>query len=114
MFVARGFNPWKEMFIYIFLARRANEMVSEAIMAELTIVAHITARPDKIELVKAELMKLIDVTRSESGCVQYDLHQDNERPAHFMFFENWDWRTVAETHGRPALVANEGRNGRRD
>jgi quinol monooxygenase YgiN len=55
----------------------------------LTIVAHITANPDSIELVKGELEKLIPITRSEEGCVQYDLHQDLERPAHFLFFEGW-------------------------
>lgn len=64
----------------------------------LTIVAHITARPDKVEFVKAELMKLVDITRCEAGCVQYDLHQDNERPAHFMFFENWDSRELWQRH----------------
>jgi len=75
-------------------------------MSKLTIVAHITARPDKIEFVKSELMKLIDVTRSEAGCVQYDLHQDNEKPAHFMFFENWDSRELWQKHmSAPHLLA---------
>jgi len=52
-------------------------------MAKLTIVAHVTAKADKIDLVKAELEKLIDITRAEEGCLQYDLNQDNENPAHF-------------------------------
>jgi hypothetical protein len=34
-------------------------------MAELTIVASIKARTGKVNLVKAELEKLIDVTRAE-------------------------------------------------
>jgi quinol monooxygenase YgiN len=67
-------------------------------MSKLTIVAHITAKSDKIELVKAELEKLIDVTRAEEGCRQYDLHQDNEDPAHFMFYENWDSRELWQAH----------------
>jgi len=57
-------------------------------MSKLTIVANITAKSDKIEFVKGELEKLIDITRAEEGCLQYDLHQDNEKPAHFMFYEN--------------------------
>lgn len=73
-------------------------------MSKLTIVAHITAKPDKIELVKAELEKLIDVTRSEEGCLQYDLHQDNENSAHFMFYENWESRELWQKHmGAPHL-----------
>ena len=67
-------------------------------MAKLTIVANITANPNKIELVKSELLKLIDVTRAEAGCINYDLHQDNENPAHFMFYENWETRELWQTH----------------
>ena len=67
-------------------------------MAKLTIVANIKANPDKIDLVKAELEKLIDVTRPEEGCINYDLHQDNENPAHFLFFENWESRDLWQAH----------------
>ncbi|MGF1875332.1 antibiotic biosynthesis monooxygenase [Photobacterium frigidiphilum] len=67
-------------------------------MANLTIVANIIAKVDKVELVKMELLKLIDVTRAEKGCINYDLHQDNEKPAHFMFYENWISRELWQTH----------------
>jgi len=68
------------------------------IMAQLTIVANIKANTDKIELVKAELLKLIDITRAEKGCINYDLHQDNENLAHFLFYENWESRELWQTH----------------
>lgn len=67
-------------------------------MSTLTIVANIKANPEKIDLVKAELLKLIDVTRAEAGCINYDLHQDNDNPAHFMFYENWETRELWQTH----------------
>ncbi len=67
-------------------------------MTNLTIVANIQARADKIDLVKAELLKLIDITRAEEGCINYDLHQDNENPAHFLFFENWESRELWQAH----------------
>lgn len=67
-------------------------------MPQLTIVANIKAAPDKIELVKTELEKLIPITRAESGCIQYDLHQDNDNPAHFLFFEIWETRDLWQTH----------------
>ena len=66
-------------------------------MAKLTIVANIKANPDKIDLVKAELVKLIDITRAEEGCINYDLHQDNENPAHFLFYEKL-WMGAAYRH----------------
>ena len=67
-------------------------------MSKLTIVANIKAKSDKTDLVKAELLKLIDVTRAEEGCLQYDLHQDNENPANFLFYENWESREFWQTH----------------
>jgi len=67
-------------------------------MPRLTIVANIHANPGQIDLVKAELEKLIPVTLAEEGCIQYDLHQDHENPAHFLFYENWDSRELWQAH----------------
>ena len=67
-------------------------------MAKLTIVANIITKADKINLVKSELLKLIDITRAEKGCINYDLHQDNESPTHFMLYENWESRELWQTH----------------
>ncbi|MEM9481540.1 MAG: putative quinol monooxygenase [Verrucomicrobiota bacterium] len=75
-------------------------------MPKLTIVAHVKANSDQIDLVKAELEKLIAPTRAENGCLQYDLHQDNEKPAHFLFFENWESRDLWQDHmAAPHLAA---------
>jgi len=70
---------------------------SEA-MGNLTIVASITARADQVEFVKSELFKLVEKTRAEEGCVQYDLHQDNHHPQQFLFFENWTTRELWQAH----------------
>lgn len=67
-------------------------------MSKLTIVAHIRANPNKIDLVRSELEKLIPITRAEEGCIQYDLHHDNADPAHFLFYENWESRELWQSH----------------
>ncbi len=67
-------------------------------MTQLTIVANIKAQPDKIDLVKNELLKLVEITRSEQGCINYDLHQDNDNPAQFIFYENWQTRELWLAH----------------
>ncbi|MRI35132.1 antibiotic biosynthesis monooxygenase [Endozoicomonas sp. OPT23] len=67
-------------------------------MTALTIVAHIEAHPEKIELVKSELTKLVEPTLAETGCIQYDLHQDNNKPEQFLFFENWETRDLWQDH----------------
>lgn len=67
-------------------------------MSRLTIIANVYANPDKIDLVKDELEKLIPVTRAEKGCLQYDLQQDNERPEYFLVYEVWESRELWQAH----------------
>ena len=72
----------------------------------LTILAQITAVPGKEALVRAELEKLIPITRAEAGCINYDLHVDNETPGFFVFYENWESRALWQAHmNAPHLAA---------
>ncbi len=72
----------------------------------LTIVAQITAAAGRHDLVRRELEKLVDVTRAEPGCLQYDLHADNENPCFFLLYENWESRALWQTHmNAPHLAA---------
>ncbi len=64
----------------------------------LTIVARVETKPDAVALVKSELIKLIAPTREEQGCLQYDLHEDNEHPEVFLFYENWESRDLWQAH----------------
>ncbi len=75
-------------------------------MSTLTVVATIEATPDSIDLVKAELQKLIPITRAEDGCIQYDLHQDNENPARFLFYETWESRDLWQAHMKAPHLAD--------
>ena len=72
---------------------------------QLTIVAKIIAKEGKRELVKNELLKLIDITRAEEGCISYDLHQDNTNPNLFLFYENWINRDLWQKHMNNAHLA---------
>ncbi|MGB5212828.1 MAG: putative quinol monooxygenase [Anderseniella sp.] len=72
----------------------------------LTILAQITAVPGKEALVRSELERLVDITRAEEGCEQYDLHQDNENPGLIVFYENWQSRELWQQHmSAPHLAA---------
>ncbi len=71
----------------------------------LTIVAGIRAEPGREDLVETELRKLVEPTRSEAGCLQYDLHTDNETPGHFLFYENWESRDLWQAHMSSAHIA---------
>ncbi len=72
---------------------------------KLTIVARIEAYPDQVELLKTELQKLVAPTLNEAGCIQYDLHQDNNDPAVFLFYENWENRELWQAHMQNTHIA---------
>jgi len=67
-------------------------------VSKLTIVAKVTAKSDLAEAVKTELLKLIAPTRKEEGCIEYKLHQDNEEPALFIFYETWENMECLQKH----------------
>lgn len=67
-------------------------------MSKLTITGNVIAKSGHEDFVRSELEKLIPITREEAGCIQYDLHQDNENPCYFMFYENWESRELWQAH----------------
>lgn len=71
---------------------------------ELVIVAKIEAKPDQLERAKSALRSLIPPTLAEAGCLQYDLHQDHENPAVFLFFERWQSRELWQDHMNSAHI----------
>ena len=73
---------------------------------QLTIVARILAKVEKRDMVKSELLKLIPITRAEKGCINYDLHQDNENPNLFLFHETWESRELWQQHMNNAHLAD--------
>ncbi len=68
------------------------------IMNKLTIVAYIEAKKDKVDLVKNELLNLLEITRNEEGCINYNLHQNNDESNKFVFYENWESRELWQKH----------------
>ena len=65
---------------------------------QLTVIAHLRALDGQIEATRSFLTGLIDPTRAEPGCVEYWLHQDDEDPAEFTFYENWTNREEWNKH----------------
>lgn len=64
----------------------------------LIITGSVTAELESVELVKAELLKLIEPTRIEHGCIQYTLHQDTTNHTKFLFYEQWQNRELWQVH----------------
>lgn len=67
-------------------------------MSIVTVVAKLVVHKAALETVKTELLKMIEPTREEEGCIEYRLHQDNNDPTVFIFFEMWENLTCLERH----------------
>jgi quinol monooxygenase YgiN len=79
---------------------------------KLIVVAQIRAKEGMEEPAKQELMALVDPTRSEKGCIKYELHQSVENKALFMFYETWAGKKDLDEHIRmPYMKAHLKRAG---
>jgi quinol monooxygenase YgiN len=57
--------------------------------SKLTLVASLRATPGQSEELGRRLNALVEPTRAEAGCINYDLHRSNEDRAVWMLYENW-------------------------
>ncbi len=65
---------------------------------KIRVVARVVALPDKIEELKTILIGLLEPTRKETGCIFYELMQNQTNPAEFVFVEEWKSEGDLQTH----------------
>ena len=63
-----------------------------------TVVAQVRAKPEFVEAVKRACLALVEPSRADKGCLNYDLYQSTEDPTVFIFYENWESREDIERH----------------
>lgn len=66
--------------------------------AKMTVIARVRAKAGAEEKVKQECLALVDPSRKEKGCINYDLYQSTDDPTLFIFYENWEIREDLERH----------------
>jgi quinol monooxygenase YgiN len=68
-------------------------------MAEsVTVVARFRADEGMERQLKELLLSLIAPSRSDKGCIRYDLHQSYDDPAVFVFYETWESKELLGEH----------------
>lgn len=65
---------------------------------KLSLVAFLFAKPGKEKELETRLKALLDLSRAEEGCINYDLHQSDDDPTVFVMYENWVDRSALDTH----------------
>jgi quinol monooxygenase YgiN len=74
----------------------------------LTVVAEMQAKPGKEDALRRSVLALIEPTRREDGCVQYDLHVHTSDPSRFVFYENWASQEHLDRHAASEHLKNFG------
>ena len=64
----------------------------------LTVIAYMHAAPGKRDELRSALEALIAPTSQEQGYVNYDLHQSEDDPDMFLFYENWESGADLDAH----------------
>jgi quinol monooxygenase YgiN len=61
----------------------------ETLMAQVTNLAFFRARRGRSEALGVALAALVEPTRLEAGCLDYDLHRSVDDPDVWFVYENW-------------------------
>ena len=72
----------------------------------LTVVASMRARAGRERDLRELLEGLVEPTKQEPGCVNYDLHQSTTDPAVFYFYENWERSEHLDAHLQSAHLSH--------
>lgn len=68
------------------------------------VVARITAHVDRVQELESILLRLLQPTRAEEGCIRYELHQSETDAAEFVFLEEWTGSDAILAHMQSAHV----------
>ena len=72
----------------------------------LRVVARLKARPDKAGELRELLIGLLEPTRKESGCVEYEMLENRADPTEFAFVEEWINEAALNEHFRTEHILN--------
>ncbi len=71
-------------------------------MSKVTVVAKLVAKDGLESRVKTELLKMVEETLKEDGCLNYDLHVALDDPRVYLFYENWESKAALDKHMQTA------------
>ena len=71
---------------------------------EINLTVIIKSKPEHREEVKMILKNLVENSRKETACLQYDLHQNIADPNVFIFHEIWKNKEGLELHNEQQYI----------
>lgn len=71
---------------------------------KINLTAIIKSKPESREEVKVLLLNMVENSKKEKACLQYDLHQNQEDDAVFIFHEIWENEAGLELHNTQPYI----------
>lgn len=65
---------------------------------QVTLVPFFSIKPGQIDSVRQAHLRMVDRTRAEPGCMDYDLYQSVDNPSMMFFYENWTDQAALDQH----------------
>ena len=62
------------------------------------VIARIIAKPGTGERVRSVLSNLVEPTRQESGCINYELLQNSQDSDELVLLEEWETQAALDSH----------------
>ena len=78
--------------------RTYNEKLRTMNNDHIILNVHIEAAAGQEEKLSSQLRALVAPTRSEAGCLAYELHRDPQNPGKFMFYERFRSQAALDEH----------------
>jgi quinol monooxygenase YgiN len=66
--------------------------------AQVTLVPFFTIKKEEVDAVRQAHLDMVEPTRAEPGCLDYDLYQSYDDPSVMFFYENWTDAVVLARH----------------
>jgi quinol monooxygenase YgiN len=65
---------------------------------QVTLVPFFSIKPGQVDAVGQAHLRMVDRTRAEPGCLDYDLYQSVDNPSMMFFYENWTDEAALDQH----------------
>jgi quinol monooxygenase YgiN len=66
---------------------------------KIVLVARLKVKPDSVEQAKQAALAIVEDSRAEAGCLNYDFHQAIDDETIFIWHETWENKAAIDAHG---------------
>ena len=65
---------------------------------KIVLIARLKVKADKIEAARSAALAIVEPSRKETGCINYDIHQSIEDETVFFWHETWINKVALDEH----------------